>query len=498
MNFINYINIIDNLLFAIYLISLTGITLFCGMQFHLLWYYLQTGKPKNPEPLPTRALPQVTVQLPVYNEQYVVERLIDCIAGLDYPQDKLFIQVLDDSTDETAELARSRVAHWAAQGFSIDWIHRDDRSGYKAGALQAATAAARGDLIAIFDADFLPGADFLLKTIPYFENPEVGAVQVRWEHLNESYSLLTRLQAMQLNVHFTIEQAGRQAGNCFRQFNGTAGIWRRQAMEAAGGWHADTLTEDLDLSYRAQLKGWKIAYLEHYAAPAELPVEMNGLKSQQYRWMKGGAENARKWLPAIWQAKLPFYVKMHASAQLLSSGVFVMVLLCGLSSIPLIPAMREQTWNLRGFAFFLSGLLAVAVIYFTANVMPHERKTGILRRGFRFLCLFPVFLTMSMGLSLHNSVAVLEGYAGIRTPFVRTPKYNIRSGKDSFRRRAYLSHRLPWTTVVEGLLSLLFACAVAWGFALEEYAFVVFHAMLSLGFGSICGYSIRHLRGKSV
>jgi cellulose synthase/poly-beta-1,6-N-acetylglucosamine synthase-like glycosyltransferase len=294
------------------------------MQFSLLYHYKKKGKEaaaKAPEKLPKKAhrkvnqmalasddafqvssfddfsmdseeesesdLPFVTVQLPIYNEKYVIERLIEAVVDFDYPKSRYEIHILDDSTDDTVDIVRKRVAYYKEQGYQIEQVIRKDRKGFKAGALKDAMPLARGEFIAIFDADFLPRPDFLLQTVPYFEDEKVGVVQTRWEHINEDYSLITRLQAMQLNVHFTVEQKGRQAGNFLLQFNGTAGLWRRETIEDAGGWEADTLTEDLDLSYRAQLKGWKIEFLEHIGSPAELPAEMNSLKSQQFRWMKG-------------------------------------------------------------------------------------------------------------------------------------------------------------------------------------------------------------------
>lgn len=299
------------LLFTIYALALTFIAVYCFSQFFLWLDYRQAKRQSNTQPISlkkatlTDDLPFVTIQLPIFNEMYVVERLIDNIVNINYPKDKFQIHVLDDSTDETVEITRKKVAEYQAKGFDIEQITRTNRQGYKAGALKEATTQAKGDLIAIFDADFLPKPDFLLSTVPYFKEEKVGVVQTRWEHINKNYSLLTRLQAMQLDVHFTVEQNGRFVGNSLLQFNGTAGVWRKETIADAGGWEADTLTEDLDLSYRAQLKDWKIIYLEAVGSPAELPAEMNGLKSQQFRWMKGGAENARKNLVRIWSSDVP-------------------------------------------------------------------------------------------------------------------------------------------------------------------------------------------------
>ena len=280
---------IANILLGLYVIALIYIMVFCLMQFHLLYHYGKNAEVSSQDFEDTKDedLPFVTIQLPIYNELYVVERLVDNIAKFDYPKDKYEIHILDDSTDETMQIALAKVEEYKAKGFNIEHITRSNRVGYKAGALKEGTKFAKGKFLAIFDADFLPNPDFLRQTIPHFSDEKVGVVQTRWEHINEDYSLITRLQAFQLNVHFTVEQMGRYNADYLLQFNGTAGIWRRECITDAGGWEADTLTEDLDLSYRAQFKGWKITFLEDITSPAELPAEMNGLKSQQHRWMKG-------------------------------------------------------------------------------------------------------------------------------------------------------------------------------------------------------------------
>ncbi|HHS95171.1 MAG TPA: glycosyltransferase, partial [Phaeodactylibacter sp.] len=344
---------------GIYIIALVYITFYCLLQFHLLYYYKKKKQPFSQLGLRDN-LPMVTIQLPIFNELYVAERLIDNIVQMDYPKDRLQIQVLDDSTDDTATLTKRKVAQYAARGYDIEWIHRSDRSGYKAGALKAAMPQVKGSFIAIFDADFLPHPDFLQKTIPHFEDPKVGVVQSRWEHINENYSLITRLQAMQLNVHFRVEQTGRAKGNCLLQFNGTAGVWRKETIDDAGGWEADTLTEDLDLSYRAQLKGWRIHYLEDLGSPAELPAEMNGLKSQQFRWMKGGAENARKLIPAVLRSTdLSLRQKIHAVGHLLASTIYLFIFLAGVFSVPLLLSLQQLGLNTKYFAIFLSSMASI-------------------------------------------------------------------------------------------------------------------------------------------
>lgn len=526
---------------AVYTISLLYITVYCLLQFNLLYHYKQSENPTEQEvsfrnlrpnstaqptsKLPIRSVvadqgttpmlvdrppagttslpaappyyPFVTVQLPIYNEYYVIGRLIDAVTRFDYPRDRFEIHILDDSTDETVELVAQRVDRYSKQGFQIEQIIRPERQGFKAGALRDGMAFAKGEFIAIFDADFVPEPDFLQRTIPHFADPEVGVVQTRWEHINQDYSLITRLQALQLNVHFTVEQVGRMNGGHLLQFNGTAGVWRREAIEAGGGWQPDTLTEDLDLSIRSQLAGYRIHFLERVGSPAELPVEMNSFKSQQHRWMKGGAETARKMLPDVWRSKIGFWHKLHATVHLLASSIFLFVFICGLFSVPLLflfGELAELGFSKNFFAVFLAGLLSVIGIYYVANVQSVANKEpGFLKSVFKFLVLFPLFLALSMGLSLHNSIAVLQGYRGKKSPFVRTPKFNINTVKDKLTSSKYLRGRLNYITVGEGLLSIYFLLAVAGAFYLQNTTFVVFHALLALGYGTIFYYSVKHL-----
>ena len=490
-------SILGYIVLFVYCFALGYITIYCLLQMHLLFKYKQynnkNGKQQYLRAEQNEDLPFVTIQLPIFNEMYVVERLLDNITQFEYPKHKFEIQVLDDSTDETVDISRKKVAEYKAKGFNIELLHRTDRSGFKAGALKEAMPFAKGEFIAIFDADFLPRKDFLLSTIPYFKNEKTGVVQTRWEHINQNYSLITKLQAMQLNVHFTVEQLGRSAGNYMLQFNGTAGVWRRETIEDAGGWEADTLTEDLDLSYRAQLKGWEITYLEKFGSPAELPAEMNGLKTQQFRWMKGGAENARKLLPTVWKSNLNFGQKMHATGHLMSSGVFVFVFIAGIFSVPLLFFLGELGFDTKYFAVFLISLLSVIAVYFVANVQAELKKEAFGKMLFKFIILFPVFLALSMGLSLHNTIAVIQGYIGKKSPFVRTPKFDITGIKDTFKKRNYQASKIPLTTVFEGLLAIYFAFGIMGAFYLQDLSFILFHILLMIGFGTICFYSVRHV-----
>jgi cellulose synthase/poly-beta-1,6-N-acetylglucosamine synthase-like glycosyltransferase len=529
-------SIIGYFVLTVYTLALVYITVYCVMQFSLLYHYKKKGKEaaaKAPEKLPRKAhrkvnqmalasddafqvssfddfsmnseeesesdLPFVTVQLPIYNEKYVIERLIEAVVDFDYPKSRYEIHILDDSTDDTVDIVRKRVAYYKEQGYQIEQVIRKDRKGFKAGALKDAMPLARGEFIAIFDADFLPRPDFLLQTVPYFEDEKVGVVQTRWEHINEDYSLITRLQAMQLNVHFTVEQKGRQAGNFLLQFNGTAGLWRRETIEDAGGWEADTLTEDLDLSYRAQLKGWKIEFLEHIGSPAELPAEMNSLKSQQFRWMKGGAETARKMLPTVWKSGLSFFQKMQASIHLLSSSIFVFVFLAGVFSVPLLfflGDLIEMGFNKDFFAYFMVGLLSVIAVYYVANVEATHQDESLIKSILKFVFLFPLFLALSMGLSLHNTVAVIQGYLGKKSPFVRTPKFNIKNITDTFAKNQYVTRKISWTTIIEGLLAVYFTAAVIGAVYVQNTTFMFYHLLLAIGFGGIFIYTLRHLSIK--
>ena len=489
-------SIIAYTILSIYTFALVYITIYCALQFHLLFYYKKHhAAPKElpPQFKAEEELPFVTVQLPIFNEMYVVERLIDNISQFDYPKDRFEIHVLDDSTDATVDISKKKVEEYKAKGFNIELIHRTDRQGYKAGALKEGMKKAKGAFIAIFDADFLPRPDFLKSTIPYFQDKKVGVVQTKWEHINQDYSLLTRLQAMQLNVHFTIEQQGRKAGNYMLQFNGTAGVWRKTTIEDAGGWEADTLTEDLDLSYRAQLKGWKITYLENFGSPAELPAEMNGLKSQQFRWMKGGAETARKMLPTVWSSQLSLSQKLHATGHLLASSVFLFVFIAGVFSVPLVFTLDSIGFNTDIFAIFLVGWFSLILIYYVANIEAEPDIKVNAKSLFKFIFIFPIFLALSMGLSLHNTIAVIQGYIGKKSPFIRTPKFNIKDLKDSFQKRQYLAHKIPWTTFMEGILCLYFLGAVLAALYLQNNTFIVFHFLLMIGYGTICYYSIRHV-----
>jgi cellulose synthase/poly-beta-1,6-N-acetylglucosamine synthase-like glycosyltransferase len=438
--------------------------------------------------------PSVTVQLPVYNEKYVVERLLESISKLDYPKRKLEIQLLDDSTDESYGIAATKLEELKALGIDIKHIHRTDRSGYKAGALSHGLKQCKGDLIAIFDADFMPKPDFLKRLIPHFKEEKLGMVQSRWGHINRHYSLLTDLQAFGLDAHFSVEQGGRNAGNHFINFNGTAGIWRKQTILDAGGWSADTLTEDLDLSYRAQLKGWKFLFEEAVEAPAELPAEMNALKNQQYRWNKGAAECMRKNLPKVLSAKeLSFSTKLNAVFHLMNSSIFICVILLALLSVPLLWIKfqhPELSLLFKLATIFLIALPILAVFYWTSE-QKRDKKGGF----WSFLVKFPAFLSISMGLALHNAIAVAEGYLGRKTPFVRTPKFNLseQKGNADWIKNIYLNRSLSPLVFAEIAMALYALFGIYLAIQLQDFGLLPFHLLLFFGFTYVSFTSIQHM-----
>lgn len=493
--------------YLVYAPSLALVAIFCLNQVYLLAAVLANRhRPDLPQPAPVEPrpdpLPFITIQLPLYNERFVVGRLLDCIADMDYPADRFEVQVLDDSTDDTARIAFDKVAAMRQQGLQATLLHRSDRKGFKAGALAAGMLSAKGSLIAIFDADFLPEPDFLRRALPYFRDPAVGVVQGRWTHLNEDSNLLTRLQALQLNVHFRTEQPGRQAGGFFLQFNGTAGIWRTEAIHAAGGWKDDTLTEDLELSIRAQLAGWKVRYVPTLEVPAELPMTIGGVRSQQYRWMKGGAETARRWLlTVIATGRLPAGVRWQAILHLLGSSVFLPVVLLSLASLWSAPP-----GGLTGVSGLgLAGLVAFFTVQSTSN-WPERSDPGMTRSGYRRIIvrnalLFPLFLALSLGFSFRNCWAVLEGWSGRRSPFVRTPKYNV-SDKDRKQPATAYDTRPSRSRLAYGewLLLLVFLLATARDILESRTENLAFHLLLTTGYGMVSLYTLAESRsyGRSI
>jgi len=487
-------------LLLIFALSIFFIFIYSLIQLNLIINYLKDKKKKktSPSPIAEKDLPYVTIQLPLYNELYVVERLIDCICEIKYPKEKLEIQVLDDSDDESFDIAARKVHFYQLNGIDIKHIKRPERVGYKAGALKYGTKICKGEFIAIFDADFLPEPDFLLKTIPYFENENIGVVQSKWEYTNANHSFLTKVQAFGLNAHFTIEQVGRNAKNHFINFNGTAGVWRKTCIADAGGWQSDTITEDLDLSYRAQLKKWKFQYLEELGSPSELPVEINALKAQQYRWTKGAAECVGKNLPKVVKAKgIPFSTKIHAFFHLMNSSVFVFILILSLLTMPIIiikPQLSEYVFLYRLSAFFMLSWLILGAFYWISYSYGRKNKWKLF---LNFLCQFPLFLSISMGLALHNSVAVIEGWIGRKTPFVRTPKYNIEGNDSSWESNKYNVKKIGLLTYIEGALLIYFIFTFNECINYKDFGMMPMVSFLIVGYSIVFFNSIFHWKKTS-
>ena len=480
----------------IFSVAVGFILLFSISQLLLSWFYFKSLIGRKKEKIintPLTEFPFVTIQLPVYNEKYVIERLIDSVANLNYPRDRFEIQVLDDSNDETSEIAAKKTAEWAVKNIQIIHIQRPDRTGFKAGALRYGTALAKGEFIAIFDADFLPPPDFLHKSLPAFSDPGVAMVQTHWSHLNENYSLLTRMQAYALDAHFSVEQKGRNSVGAFINFNGTAGTWRKIAIEEGGGWQADTLTEDLDLSYRVQMKGWKFVYLEDNFTHGELPVTMSAVKTQQFRWMKGPAEVARKNLSDFMGSSQSVLIKMLGFFHLFNSTIFIWVFVSGLSSLAIL-VLRA-----RGFNAFLpdylslasTGSLASLIIFYTLSRIK-KNKPGNFSGYVRTILDFPVFLCFCLGFSLHNSLAVLEGMFGKPTSFIRTPKFGIVGSSGKWSGNTYHLRNISLGTWLEGLLAFLFLLGMAYEVTTEQWGNFLYHLMLFLGFSMVFSLSVIH------
>lgn len=481
---------------AVYLFCLLVISFYGVMQFKLARIYLRQRKKKN-EVLEFKDeyTPYVTVQIPLFNEMYVAERAIENIVKLDYPKDRLQIQILDDSTDETKEIVANCVAKVkAVTGIDIIHIHRINRVGFKAGALDDAMDECKGEFIAIFDVDFLPKSDFLKQTIPYFQNEKIGVVQTRWGHLNKDYSILTELQAFGLNAHFTVEQVGRNTQGHYINFNGTGGVWRKACINDAGGWQHDTLTEDLDLSYRAQIRGWNFKYLEDVIAPAELPISMSALKSQQHRWMKGGAECFVKNNTLLRKSiQVEVGHKLHGLFHLFNSSVFVVILVLSLFSLPLMTI--KMAFPIFDFIFDISAVFITSTLflYYYYWLSYRDKSEQFLPSILRFTYRFVQFLTVSLGLTINNSIAVIEGYMGVKSSFVRTPKFNVSVKKEKLINK-YDKKKLSPVMLLELFMFLLFSASCYYHYHIEAYAILPFHLMLTIGYGTVFYYGVKELR----
>ena len=424
-------------------------------------------------------LPRITVQLPLFNELYVVERLVKAVTEIDYPREKLEIQVLDDSTDETINVAKAVVAKYAAQGFDIQYIHRFDRTGFKAGALENGNKTAKGELFAIFDADFVPKPDCLRKLVDYFTDPLVGCAQMRWSHINGRYNLLTRLQTIMLDGHFVVEQTTRNRTGGFFNFNGTAGIWRRKAIDTSGGWQHDTLTEDTDLSFRAQLMGWKFVYLLDEEAPAEIPVEINAFKAQQRRWAKGVMQVGLKLYPRIWLAPLPLRVKLEMFFRLTGNISYPLMIVASFLQFPLLLVRYNQPfYHLMILDLPLLIFSSISVVLFYGSAVWYLDQ----KRAPRLLHL-PLVMGLGIGLAFSNARAVLEALLGVKSEFVRTPKYRVEEASDATWKRKKYKRKRGLLPLLELGFAIYFLLAIIYSARLHMWGTIPFLLLFFFGFG---------------
>ena len=469
---------LETLILVVYFFVLSILAIYGWHRYYLVYVYMK-HKARAPLPLPAlTVLPPVTVQLPIFNEMYVADRLIDSVCEMDYPQDLLEIQVLDDSTDETREIAELAVRRHAARGFNIRYMHRVNRGGYKAGALDAGLKESTGEFIAIFDADFVPPADFLQKTLPYFAtNPRIGMVQARWGHINQDYSLLTKIQSMLLDAHFVLEHGGRNRAGHFFNFNGTAGVWRRDTITSAGGWQHDTLTEDLDLSYRAQLEGWKFLFLPDVVSPAEVPVEMNSFKSQQHRWAKGSIQTCIKLMPRILRSNQPFGVKAEAFFHLSANFNYLLMSLLSILMFPAMWVRYSMGWTemlLIDIPLFIAATASVGNFY----IVSQRELYPDWKQRLRYV---PFLMSIGIGLCVNNTRAVVEAVFGQQSEFKRTPKYGIERDSDEWAGKKY-HQSIGIQSLIEVALGVYFTGTVFYALAHGIYATVPFLMLFQVGF----------------
>jgi len=468
----------ETLILVLYFFVLSILAIYGWHRYYLVYLYMKNRDKAPAPPPPLVGFPAVTIQLPIYNEMYVADRLIDAVCEMDYPRERLEIQVLDDSTDETKDIAELAVRRHASRGLDIKHLHRVDRLGYKAGALEAGLKAASGEFVAIFDADFIPSKDFLRRTLPYFQHQsDLAMVQARWGHINHDYSLLTKIQSIMLDAHFVLEHGGRNRAGCFFNFNGTAGVWRRQAIDTAGGWQHDTLTEDLDLSYRAQLLGWTFVFLPDLVSPAEVPVEMNSFKSQQHRWAKGSIQTCMKLLPRILSSKQPLKVKVEAFFHLTAN--FNYLLMCALSVL-MFPAMwvrYNMGWT--EMLFIDLPLFFLATWSFFRFYMVAQRELHPdWRSRLKYL---PFLMSVGIGLSVNNTKAVLEAIFRKESEFARTPKYGIERDSDEWAGKKY-QQKVGAQSMIELALGLYFTATVFYALINQIYGTVPFLMLFQVGF----------------
>jgi cellulose synthase/poly-beta-1,6-N-acetylglucosamine synthase-like glycosyltransferase len=471
--------ILETVLISAYLSVLGLLAVFGFHRSQLVFLFYKTKK-NTPEPksyFEEDDFPFITIQLPMFNERYVAERLIESISLMDYPKDKFEIQVLDDSTDDTTSIAQAKVDEIVARGLNAHLIHRTDRTGYKAGALENGLKVAKGELVAVFDADFNPEPNILQDTVNYFTDSKVGMVQVRWGHINRRYSLLTRIQSLMLDGHFVIEHGARHRSGRFFNFNGTAGIWRRSAISDAGGWEHDTLTEDMDLSYRAQLKGWKFVYLPEVIAPAEIPVEMASFKSQQHRWAKGSIQVAKKMLPTILKSDVPFKVKVEAFFHLTNNLAYVLMIFLALLLLPNLLVRTEHGWRevlLIDLPLFMGTTFSIGTFY----VVAHKQLYG---NVFKAIAKVPLLMSLGIGLSINNAKAVIEGLIGYETEFVRTAKHGVEKDNCHLTKMKYRA-RKGLVPIIELLFAAYFVATIYVAIIGKHYISLPFISLFLIGY----------------
>lgn len=477
---------------AIYFSVLAVLSVYGSHRYRMAYLYY-----RHKYALPTpkgelKELPRVTIQLPIFNEMYVVERLVDAVCRIEYPREKFEVQVLDDSTDETCSIARARVEQWKEKGIDISYIHRTNRSGFKAGALENGLHLAKGEFVAVFDADFVPSVDFLTRTVPFFADSKVGMVQVRWGHLNRDFSILTQAQSILLDGHFIIEHTARNRSGCFFNFNGTAGIWRRSTIKDAGGWQHDTLTEDLDLSYRAQLKGWQFVFLPEIISPAEVPVDMNAFKSQQHRWAKGSIQTAKKLLPTILKSDLPYEVKREAFLHLSNNVAYLLMVVMSVM-MPLSMVLRYKhglyasLW--LDLPIFLASTASVGFFYVAT-----ARELGF--SWWNRIKFLPFVMSLGIGMAINQAKAVVEALMDKQSEFTRTPKTGSEGKSVQAVKKAYRGKR-SWVPFIELAFGLYFTGAVWFAWDQEIWTSLPFLVLFQLGFLYVGVTSMLEFRGKS-
>ena len=474
---------------GVYLLTLTILAVYGFHRGQLVYLYWKHRK-RAPAPAGKfDELPVVTVQLPMFNELYVAERLIESVANLDYPKDKLEIQVLDDSTDETMEIAKAKVEELVERGYRAVYMHRTDRTGYKAGALEEGVAVAAGDFLLVFDADFVPTSTIITHLVHPLTHEKVGMVQARWGHLNRDYSMLTRVQSMMLDGHFVIEHIARNRSGRFFNFNGTAGMWRKQTILDAGGWQHDTLTEDMDLSFRAQLAGWRFVYVPDALAPAEIPCEMNSFKTQQFRWAKGSAQTAKKLLPIVLRAKLPLHVKIEALFHLTNNFAYVFLILLALLQLPnmlLRESLHRPELLLLDVPLFAATSGSIVLFYLTTHRALYTNVWEAIRR-------LPLMMALGIGLSLNNARAVAEGLFGKESEFVRTPKHGVVRNEESWSKKKYRAGK-NFYSLVEFVFGLYFVATITLAMYMGAWASIPFLVLFMVGFLYVGGLSLYQAR----